>query len=307
MSLRLLGSVVLLALLAACVGPPEDVDAVPRFERDTFPGEIQERGVLRVGVPTQPEKPMLLEDPATGELSGFIVDLTEELAAALDVDVEFIAASEEELLDPGDARAEPGSEDEPGFDIGFPITTISEPVAREAAFTNPYFVAHQLLLAPSDPEVDGPGDLGGEVVCSVVDEDIGVDLRDIEPSIEIIEGSRAECERLVRSGRAGFATGRNTTLMDIWSGLDRCLPECGDAPLGFTLAGDDLTTEGIGASLPGGTSGWGTFVNATWGEMELEGRWTESYERWLRPYLDEPLDPPEMTFREAAGLFPAGI
>ena len=53
---------------------------------------IRERGVLKVGT-TLDYKPMSFIDPETGRYVGYDVELVKDLAAALDVDIEFVRTS----------------------------------------------------------------------------------------------------------------------------------------------------------------------------------------------------------------------
>ena len=59
---------------------------------------IRERGVLKVGT-TLDYKPMSFIDPETGRYVGYDVELVKDLAAALDVDIEFVRTSWPTLIE----------------------------------------------------------------------------------------------------------------------------------------------------------------------------------------------------------------
>lgn len=55
-------------------------------ERENLWGDVQERGILRVGVAEAP--PLLVRDPKTGEWSGYFLDVMNGFAESIDVKIE---------------------------------------------------------------------------------------------------------------------------------------------------------------------------------------------------------------------------
>src|SRR3712207_2684938 len=89
-------------VLASCVSPPEDIDRVVEYDPDeTYMGVIQERGELLVGIPREPVPPFSFGEEAGPDAGGFFLDLANEVAVALGVDVEPVFLDEEELILPG--------------------------------------------------------------------------------------------------------------------------------------------------------------------------------------------------------------
>ena len=297
--MRKLSLALLCALaLAACVSPPEDIDRVPDFDpAETLMGQIQQRGELRVGVP-QDGWPPFWSDPEGGPLTGagFIVALSNEIGEALGVDVDFMPMSEDYMLlttDRGVSR---------GVDIVFPPVPATEGRAKAHPFTHPYWVAHQRLLVRSDSGIESPSDIEGDY-CSILDEETGLDLLDVTGTAGTssdIEG----CARMLESGKVEAVTAPDMMLMSVWAVISDCDGSCDPSP-DYAIVGDDLTTAGYSAVLPFGSPGWTSFVNATWGEAEAEGRWLEYYEEWIAPFGIELEEAPDMTIEEAAGLFPS--
>ncbi len=57
-------------------------------ERENLWQDVQERGTLRVGVAEAP--PLMVRDPASGEWSGYFIDVMDGFAASIDVEVEIV-------------------------------------------------------------------------------------------------------------------------------------------------------------------------------------------------------------------------
>lgn len=283
-------------MLAACVAPPEDIDRIPNFDpEETLMGQIQQRGVLRVGVPQEGWGPYWSVPEGEVDGDGFLVDLSEELGRALGVEVEFMPMSSDYMLLPTDrgiSRA---------VDLVFPPVPATERRAKSHPFTHPYWVAHQRLLVRSDSGIGSVADLEG-TYCSIIDEETGVDLATLSEA----EGTESDidgCARLLGAGKVDGVTAPDMMLMSVWAAASDCGVPC-DPSSDYEIVGDELATAGYGAVLPFGSPGWTGFVNATWGEAEAEGRWLDYYEKWIAPFGTEIDEAPDMRIEEAAGLFP---
>lgn len=57
-------------------------------EREALWQDVQERGTLRVGVAEAP--PLMVRNPATGEWSGYFIDVMDGFAASIDVEVDLV-------------------------------------------------------------------------------------------------------------------------------------------------------------------------------------------------------------------------
>ena len=155
-NLRLLISIVaLLALaLAACADEPDEpeapdeVDEVDEEEPVDDLGLAQE-GVIVVGSDIDFPPFEFIED---GEIQGFDVDLMEEIAARLGLEVEWVDTGFDALISQLAA-------DE--FDALIAAMTITEERAETIAFSDPYFEATQALVIGPDSDITGVGDLAG--------------------------------------------------------------------------------------------------------------------------------------------------
>ena len=309
---RLLCSVALVALTAACVPPPEDIDTVPDFDpEETRMGRIQERGVLLVGIPDDPRPPFSFTPTGATTPEGFLIDLSNEIATGLDVDIEFLPLPVDQLLtlETGEGRS---------LDLSFPMVPTTENYVLEKCprevegdtvdvicrnVSHPFYVAHQRLLVRTGSGVAGIENLGGREVCSVANPGVGIDLTELNEAAEVIDATDpGECALLIENESVDVVTGLDFQLMQVWASSTDCAQPCPPSP-DFSLIGDDLSTVGISAAMPPG-GGWNGFVNATWAETDAEGRWLEFHENWIEPYGVELDAAPEMTVEEAAGLYP---
>jgi polar amino acid transport system substrate-binding protein len=159
MRLRLLIALAaLLALaLAACgedVAEP-DVDVDDDGDEAEAPADdlgLETEGVIRIGSDIDFPPFEFIED---GEIKGFDVDLMEEIASRLDVEVEWIDAAFDTILTQLD-----GGE----FDAVISAVTITEERAQTVDFSDAYFEATQALMVGPDSDIGGVADLAGAQV-----------------------------------------------------------------------------------------------------------------------------------------------
>lgn len=130
-------------LLVSCVPPEESNDRIKRYDPEqNIMGVIQERGVMRIGVPSDYPPFAVVEG---GSVEGFVVELGKLAAEALGVEPQFIPAPNRVLLDmvyvdPKDPEADTDA------DMVFPMVPITEELVQEWTFTDPYWVGHRRQL-----------------------------------------------------------------------------------------------------------------------------------------------------------------
>ena len=130
--------ILILALLAACAG--ED-GAWPRIERE---------GVLRVGLdPTFPP----FEVTAGSGVEGFDVDLARALAGELDLEAEFVYFGYDGLYDALATEQ---------VDVLISALVIVPGRTRDFAYSEPYFNAGEILVAPAAATIEEMADLDGK-------------------------------------------------------------------------------------------------------------------------------------------------
>jgi ABC-type amino acid transport substrate-binding protein len=270
-----------LSILAACVPPAPDDDVVIDYEVDTVMGQIQDAGVLRVAFEDMPPFAFVDQDE---QPQGFALEFARDLGDSLGVETDFVATTDPIQLVEDD-----------GADVAFPSFAITERVVREAAFSDPYFVAHQRILVKGGVNIDAVDDLTGRKVCSFIDPVTEVALDELNPDIQLqSETSFEDCEEAIRKGHVDAVTAADVFLMSVIHEDDS-----------FAMTGDELATEGFGAVVEDGAASWRLYVDNVLWEAKDEGRWSRWYDEWIAPYTDEPdSEPPKMTLEEAAALFP---
>lgn len=151
MPARLACLLLALAMLASCVPPEESNDKVKAYDPEqNVMGQIQERGVMRIGLPSDFPPFAIVEE---GEPDGFLIDLSELIAQALGVEPQFIPAPSDELLEMVSWEAPENPEDPPpetGADVVFPMVPITERLVRKHTFADPYWVGHTREIVEGD-------------------------------------------------------------------------------------------------------------------------------------------------------------
>ena len=147
-----LGLIGLALVTSACIPPEPDDDVIVKYDpEETVMGEIQQRGKLLVGVPS--EEPFSTFSERFGAL----------IADALGLEsASVVHLPPEELL----TAPERGT-----VDISFPLVTITEKQVRRHAFTDPIYVAHQRLLVRIGAPIENLSDIDG-LVCQFVRREI---------------------------------------------------------------------------------------------------------------------------------------
>ena len=65
------------------------------------------------------------------------------------------------------------------------------------------------------------------------------------------------------------------------------------------LVGDELTVEPYGAGIKKGNKEMVDFVNGVFDEYKKDGRWKETYDKWVGQYTEQQQEPPTGTVQEA--------
>jgi len=101
---------------------------------------IRELGVLKVGT-TLDYKPMSYIDPETGRYVGYDVELVKDLAAALDVDIEFVRTSWPTLIEDTLSCK---------FDLAICGITITDERKKQALMSDPYLENGKTILCRAE-------------------------------------------------------------------------------------------------------------------------------------------------------------
>jgi len=291
--LAAIAALVLAALtLFACGGDDEEDSgeessaAVEEFAADTTPGELQEAGTMTIGVKFD-VPPFGLNNPQSGEVEGFDVDLGNYIADRLGVEAEFVEANSDNRI----PLLVDGS-----IDLILSTMTITEERDQEIDFSEPYYVANGDILIPEGSDIAGIDDLNGQTVCTALGSTYQETIEEEAPDADLRLVDRySECLELIQTGAIDAVSTDNVILTGMVIQDDT-----------LSLLGEDFTTEPYGVGIPDGDTEMKEFVDESVAEFIDDGTWQETYDEWVGQFLEEDQQqgPPDITLEEALELFP---
>ena len=259
---------------------------VEQFPADTTMGRIQEDGVLNVGVKFD-VPPFGLNNPQTGEVEGFDVDLANYIADRLGVEADFREATSDNripLLVDGT------------IDLILSTMTITEERDLEIDFSEPYYVANGDVLVPADSDIQSLDDLNGQRVCTALGSTYADTIEKEAPDADLrLVDLYSECFDQIQTGAVDAVSTDNVILTGMVIQDDT-----------LQLLGLDYTTEPYGIGIPEGDTEFKQFVDESLAEYIDSGAWQEAYDEWVGQYVpeDQQQGPPDITLEEALALFP---
>jgi len=286
-------TLVLAALtMVACGDDGDDDDggngsaAVEEFPADTTMGKIQEAGTMTIGVKFD-VPPFGLNNPQSGEVEGFDVDVGNYIADRLGVEPEFVEATSDNripLLVDGT------------IDLILSTMTITEERDLEIDFSEPYYVANGDVLVPKGSEIAGIEDLGGQTVCTALGSTYQETIKKEAPDADLRLIDRySECLELIQTDAVDAISTDNVILTGMVIQDDS-----------LELLNLDYTTEPYGAGIPEGDAEYKAFIDESIAEFIEDGSWQEAYDEWVGQYIpeDQVQGPPDVTLEEALKLAP---
>ncbi len=261
-------------------GGEEEEHEVEQFEEGTSLGDIQAAGELVAGVKYD-VPPFGFKNPDTGEIEGFDVDIAQEIADHLGVELtpkEAISDNRIPFLKDGEV------------DIIASTMTITTDRDAEIDFSEPYFIASGRILAPEGSDIAGVEDLAGKRVCTAIGSTYEATLKEQAPEakLELVD-SYSECFELIQNGAVDAVSTDDVIL----TGMIIQDPS-------LQLVGEELTEEPYGIGVPEGDTEMAEFVNGVLEDIFESGRWTEIYDKWVGQYTGtEGQEPPTKTLEEA--------
>lgn len=280
------------AALAACGDDDDDggeetaAVEVEEFPANTTMGKIQEAGELVIGVKYD-VPPFGLNNPDTGEVEGFDVDLGTYIADKLGVEVRTREATSDNripLLVDGT------------IDLILSTMTITEERDLEVDFSEPYYVANGDVLVPEGSDIETLDDLNGKRVCTALGSTYADTIEKEAPQADLrLVDLYSECFDQVQTGAVDAVSTDNVILTGMVIQDDS-----------LQLLGLDYTTEPYGIGIGEGDAEMKEFVDETVQEYIDSGAWQEAYDEWVGQYIpsDQQQGPPDITLQEALKLFP---
>jgi ABC-type amino acid transport substrate-binding protein len=289
--LRLLTALALVlgALVAAGCGDDDDDEEAgqPAGEAKQFPagttmGKIQNRGEITIGVKYD-VPPFGFKNPQTNEVEGFDVDMGRFIAEELGVEPKFIEAISDNRI----PFLEKGT-----VDLILSTMTINAERDTEIDFSQPYYIAQGRILVPKGSDIRGLEDLAGNSVCTALGSTYEETIRERAPDADLkLVDLYSECLELLQ-----------TKAVDAISTDDVILTGMIIQDDSLEMVGDRLTVEPYGVGIKDGDKGLQRFVDGVLRQVEEDGRWEKTYQKWVGRHLNKQEQPPTMTLKQALEL-----
>jgi len=262
----------------------ESCDATASLRPSTEPGPtveaIRRRGRVIVGI-DQNNNPLSFRNPVTGELEGFLVDISREIVRDLVGDPDkavFHLITEPERI--------PAVQDQT-VDILTKATTITCARAEKIAFSTRFFEAHQRLLVPRGSLVRGPEDLAGKTVCAGLATTTIATLARVAPSATLLGVPNLDdCLIALQQGQAHAASNDDVLL----AGMVAQDPN-------LEIVGPALEYEPYGVGINKSQEDLVRAVNGSLERIRRDGTWVALYRKWLTALGPTP-SPPEPKYRD---------
>jgi polar amino acid transport system substrate-binding protein len=242
---------------------------------------ILARGRLVVGV-DQSTNLFGSRNPATGQLEGFDVDLARELARSIfgdpnRADLRVVTAAQRET-----------ALQEGQVDLVVRTYSITCDRKKRVAFSTPYYVAKQRILATKDSGIRTPADLSGKRVCAVKGTTSLAALYalDRRPTLYGV-GQWTDCLVMVQQGQVDAISTDDVVLSGLLAqdrnNLELVGASIGDEPygVGVKLENEDLVR----------------FVNGALAQMREDGTWERLYQANLQQVAPSP-GPPTARYQD---------
>ena len=255
---------------------------VKQYPANSTLAKIQDAGELTIGVKYD-VPPFGFENPQSGEIEGFDVDMGRYIAEELGVEPKFVEAISDNRI----PFLERGT-----VDLILSTMTINQERDMEIDFSEPYYIAEGRILVPKGSDIKGIDDLSGKRVCTALGSTFEETIREQAPDADLkLVDTYSECLELLQN-KAIDAISTDDVILTGMIIQDDTLE----------LVGDKLTTEPYGVGIKDGDKQMKTFVDDVLASVEEDGRWEKTYQEWVGQYLNKEQAPPEMTLQEALAL-----
>jgi glutamate transport system substrate-binding protein len=253
-----------------------------QFPAGSTMAKLQDRGEITIGVKYD-VPPFGFKNPQSGEIEGFDVDMGKLIAEELGVEPKFVEAISDNRI-PFLQQGE--------VDLILSTMTINQERDMEIEFSQPYYIARGRILVPGDSDIKGIEDLAGRRVCTALGSTYEETLREEAPDAELrLVDTYSECLELLQNGAIDAISTDDVILTGMIIQDDT-----------LKMVGDELTVEPYGAGIKEGDKEFQTFVSDTLEAAQADGRWEDTYQKWVGQYINKQAQPPEMTLQEALAL-----
>jgi glutamate transport system substrate-binding protein len=263
-------------------GGGEEAGGATQYPADTTLGQIQKRGEITIGVKFD-VPPFGFKNPQTNEVEGFDVDIGRFIAEELGVEPKFIEAISDNRI----PFLERGT-----VDLILSTMTINAERDMEIDFSEPYYIAQGRILVPKGSDIKGLADLAGNSVCTALGSTYEETIRERAPQADLkLVDTYSECLELLQN-KAVDAVSTDDVILTGMIIQDDSLE----------MVGKRLTTEPYGVGIKDGDRQLKGFVDDVLAQVEEDGRWEETYQKWVGRHIGRREQPPTMTLEEALAL-----
>jgi ABC-type amino acid transport substrate-binding protein len=253
-----------------------------QFPANTTLGKIQERGEITIGVKFD-VPPFGFKNPQTNEVEGFDVDIGRFIAEELGVEPKFVEAISDNRI----PFLERGT-----TDLILSTMTINAERDTEIDFSEPYYIAQGRILVPKGSDIKGLEGLAGKSVCTALGSTYEETIREDAPDADLkLVDTYSECLELLQNEAIDAISTDDVILTGMIIQDDS-----------LEMVGDRLTTEPYGVGIKEGDKQLKDFVDGVLAKVEEDGRWEETYQKWVGRHIGREEQPPDMTLQEALEL-----
>ena len=246
----------------ASLSPPTPMPTPGNMPQGSYMATILARGYLRVGVD---DNSYLwgYRDPATEDLTGFDVDMLQQVAQAIFGSPGHIVY----VIVPNALRAQYVQQGK--VDILAETMTITCDREKQVDFSTVYYVAGQSILVPkTNSDITGKQDLRGKRVCATAGSDSLQHLANLKEHIQLwAVANETDCLVLLQQGQVDAISTDNTILQ----GLAAQDPNT-------KLVGQTFTDEPYGMAINKAHPEFTSFVNGVLAQVRADGAWTTIYD-----------------------------
>jgi ABC-type amino acid transport substrate-binding protein len=253
-----------------------------QFPAGTTLGKIQRNGEITIGVKYD-VPPFGFQNPQTEEVEGFDVDLGRYIAEELGVEPKFVEAISDNRI----PFLERGT-----VDLILSTMTINQERDTEIDFSEPYYIAQGRILVPQGSDIRGLEDLNGKRVCTALGSTYEETIRERAPDADLrLVETYSECLELLQNESIDAISTDDVILTGMIIQDDT-----------LEMVGNRLTVEPYGVGIKEGDRQLKRFVDRVLRQVEEDGRWEETYQKWVGRHIDKQQQPPTMTLQEALAL-----
>ena len=268
-----------------CGNPVQTYEPLPSLTNgaaNAAVADIKTRGYLIAGVSADS---LLLgsRNPLTGEIEGFDIDMVHAVAQAIFGDpnkVQFVVITAAQRKDALVDKK---------VDIVVRNMTMNCDRWASFAFSSQYYQSGLKILVKKDDPTTTLEGLSGKRVCAPTGTSSYTKAASTPGVITVGAANHTGCLVLFQNGEVDAIAGDDTVLAGLVA----------QDPYAFVPKMDPLTSEPYGIGIQKDKVDFVRYVNRVVDTYKADGRWKDSYNRWLFPSLRVEATPPASTYGRA--------